>query len=84
MYKTTFNVTGSGYFPLDMLRYDRCFPDGVDSVTKIGEQTLGMDEVEGITIGKYHALKSQPQITVDRWASFGWYVTPGTMQTWKL
>lgn len=31
----SFTVKGSGQFPLDMLRYDQCWPTGTDDASKI-------------------------------------------------
>jgi hypothetical protein len=60
-----FMVRGSGHFPLDMLRYDRCYPAGQDDVSKVAEGP----ELRSVNVtAPYGAL------TVARWASFGWSV----------
>ncbi len=69
-----FTVKGWGAFPLDMLRYDSCWPATAADSERIRSSFRG------------HLTSSPPQeirlvsasaspITVDRWASFGWSVT---------
>ena len=60
-----FSVIGKGFFPLDMLRYDACFPDSPDSVFHL---TLNHKEPKQID------LIGNRRPTKDRWASFGWNV----------
>lgn len=58
-----FIVQGEGNFPLDMLRFDVCYPyQGKDVQALKGR---GNREVE---------LASHRKCTTDRWASFGWTV----------
>ena len=68
MYITTFEVTGQGRFPTDMLRYDQCWPTTTIDVHSLehkrGRRTLHLSTV--------HRLKNDPGVTVDRWISFGW------------
>ncbi len=71
-YKTTFKVIGTGTFPLDMLRYDCCYP--LDSSTA---SDLGLEpRLEEVTVylEKWHQGTSYPRITEGRWRSFGWRV----------
>lgn len=58
----TFTVTGSGAFPLDMLRYDRCWPKHEAQTSRLLPQH---DRREVVMEG----LRAP---TVARWASFGW------------
>ena len=69
---TAFVVAGSGRFPVDMLRYDCCYPANGESAEGIlsdgaygGE---GMREVRLIS-----CMVTRP--TAERWRSFGWVVT---------
>jgi hypothetical protein len=65
-----FTVTGSGRFPLDMLRYDLCWPansdesldieDALDSAVRLKERTI--------------TLKGLKLPTEPRWRSWGWRV----------
>lgn len=74
-YFTQFRVTGRGHFPVDMLRYDHCFPatqeavNGID-VTRYQRETTEVREVE---LAQYHN-GAMPHITFERWRSFGWSV----------
>lgn len=63
----TYTVTGTGEFPVDMLRYDQAFPNTGDDARMISA-TRCIDSV-GIT------LRSIKPPTVDRWKSFGWAIT---------
>lgn len=67
---TTFQVTGRGTFPLDMLRYDCCWPYESGDVSRI-EYERGKDdpqEVRRVTLSTYGTP------TEARWSSFGWSV----------
>jgi hypothetical protein len=78
---TQFTVIGRGEFPLDMLRYDGCYPqcetdtaimrkDGSREVTL--HKTFnwyGADDVAGVV-----AELASWSPTVGRWNSFGWAV----------
>lgn len=69
MYRTvwTYMVSGTGRFPLDMLRYDRCTPlAGVD--VAILENTF-----QGHGYNSF-AVIGPVEPTIDRWKSFGWQV----------
>jgi hypothetical protein len=61
-----YQVTGSGDFPWDMLRYDRVWP--------LTPPTPHMMDSKDIW-HKVRTIKLQGQgCTPDRWASFGWHV----------
>lgn len=63
-----FRVTGVGSFPLDMLRYDSCFP--LDS----GDATR-LDDRERRTVCLVHYTSdARWSPTARRWESFGWRV----------
>jgi hypothetical protein len=71
-----FNVTGSGQFPLDMLRYDSCYPATQTDVTKITDsivdyRALGTRTVKVIC----RASRKGWEPAAVRWASFGWTVS---------
>lgn len=67
-----FEVTGTGEFPMDMLRYDRCWPAHEDDSRRIGDSHVTLAGVKSVerTIG----LAGLKLPTVARWASFGWLV----------
>ena len=71
-YATDFEVQGSGDFPVDMLRYDRCFPTLSDSAVAIGmTRNAPKRSVSLRSIHQYRDWKP----TTGRWQSFGWRVT---------
>jgi len=90
IYSIRFTVTGLGYFPLDMLRYDGCYPAGQDDVlhlvpdrhsrTALTATPAPSVSIELIHIGDQRAWHP----TEARWRSFGWRVVPGRTTTHKL
>jgi hypothetical protein len=79
-YYTAFTVQGKMSFPLDMLRYDGCYPADSESLDWIhrklshatsSEYRTQAGHVRLITV---HARKDWKP-TADRWRSFGWTVT---------
>ena len=64
-----FTVEGRGPFPLDMLRYDCCWPRTGNDVSLVSNSVI----VRGIE-GRRIALVSTRKPTLDRWTSFGWNV----------
>ena len=65
-----FTVTGTGRFPLDMLRYDSCWPARQDDVHNISDHG-------GASWGRAPStimLETHGEPTADRWSSFGWVV----------
>lgn len=69
----TFTVSGVGHFPLDMLRYDGCFPADGGAVTRIQGALdyvrMPNEPVEIRLVSLAHAP------TEGRWRSFGWHVS---------
>jgi len=69
----SFTVEGIGKFPVDMLRYDMCWP-------KTQQDAINLTPLEphvGYTVKRQVTLVGikDTSPTVDRWASFGWEVT---------
>lgn len=64
-----FTVQGKGSFPLDMLRYDQCWPERGDDVSEIEERRSYGDGLRNVRL---IGVCSTP--TVGRWSSFGWQV----------
>ena len=64
-----YKVSGSGYFPVDMLRYDCAYPASSADVSAMGANSPRID-VERRTV----ELRSYHRPTPDRWLSFGWVV----------
>lgn len=69
MYQTNFTVAGKGTFPVDMLRYDRCFPARDSDVVR----SLADGQRE-ITLATCAPRKVGHLVTEKRWATFGWTV----------
>jgi hypothetical protein len=65
---TNFRVTGKGKFPLDMLRYDACWPATQNDVIRMDANPPR--GYRAVTLRS--ASRHTP--TVDRWNSFGWKV----------
>jgi len=73
---TTFTVEGTYPFPVDMLRYDACYPvtteDAVELGTACDHRALKMSSrpIRRVTLGTMR----QNRPTTGRWESFGWKV----------
>ena len=83
MYRTTFVVSGTWDFPLDMLRYDGCHPAGGADVEAIRASLVYNHRAEEmrrakpkrVTLIALHSARhfvARPSGA--RWASFGWPV----------
>lgn len=59
---------GRGYFPLDMLRYDCCWPTDTEAVNSISHVNFREDRIVSVT--------SNSKFTIARWATFGWVWVP--------
>lgn len=71
-------VTGSGYFPLDMLRYDSCFPAS-ESDAYLIERTFNKYGYWTINIAKMVSKPSKDwrnDWCIPRWASFNVHLAP--------
>lgn len=65
-------VTGSGLFPIDMLRYDHAWPRTEEDSYKISADYR--DETNPPTMRTVELLTDHDRVTYDRWASFTWKV----------
>lgn len=64
-----YTVSGTGAFPVDMLRYDSCYPARQDDAIQLSPHTRrSPGEVYHVTLHSCHPP------TDARWASFGWKV----------
>jgi len=65
-------ITFTGAFPMDMLRYDSCWPESQTDITAIikrrGDNTV-------VRVVKYSPFKQWP-FADGRWASFGCHIRP--------
>ena len=76
----TFKVTGNYDFPLDMLRYDACFPRTGDDAACIGYDAADYRSARlaGVPIEItlcHHDTRVFWEPTEARWSSFGWVVS---------
>lgn len=74
-----FRVSGTGRFPIDMLRHDglspHCEQDSAKIIATVNRESDG--EIEGeIEVSGWHGNNWRP--TYGRWESFGWRVVPGS------
>lgn len=68
-----FTVQGAGRFPVDMLRYDSCWPQTTEDAYAIAE-IMTRDTLTELRRIK---LRSNTRPTEGRWQSFGWVVVQG-------
>lgn len=68
MKRYTFTFKGHGPFPLDMLRYDSCWPKAGSDVKQI-EWSLDWTEQRK---ERFVTLEADNEPTIERWKSFGW------------
>lgn len=71
-----FAVMGKGIFPLDMLRYDQCFPMSGADVEKMEDGDYR--EIRTVRLCACSHVNYQP--TEGRWSSFGWPVVMGSFK----
>ena len=72
----TFTVSGNGDFPLDMLRYDSCFPlttDDASNISRPRDERLS-DTHRSVRLS-IPAECNRNYPSEGRWSSFGWVVT---------
>lgn len=69
----TFTVAGNGPFPMDMLRYDECWPQGAGDAAAIALDTTNLRARES---RRCVVLRTDRKLgaTIGRWRSFGWNV----------
>ena len=70
-------------FPLDMLRYDRCFPTDSDSIMYMSLRNRDLEDPDftkgmKVNLARYvDNLRTMP--TNERWMTFGWHVVLHTV-----
>lgn len=69
-----FKVAGRGHFPVDMLRYDECFPFNGQAVTAIEHFVRYPSAGAGEPSREVELVTMSRQPTDARWLSFGWSV----------
>jgi hypothetical protein len=83
-YIQTFEVRGKLSFPLDMLRYDACFPLDQESVANLNRALEHGSREEWVVKMCRYAEDKGSLPTFDRWRSFGVSVDPASVMTRKL
>jgi len=64
---TRAQVSGNGVFPLDMLRYDSCWPHGqLDAIALVSQGQ------RSVTVARWSHSKTNDGWNAARWQSFGW------------
>jgi hypothetical protein len=78
-YRQTFRVTGMGEFPLDMLRYDHCWPaTETDAASAEGPRHCPR------TVAIVRDIRQKGDVpTASRWHSFGWDVDTASIDTFR-
>jgi hypothetical protein len=72
LYRTDFEVEGTGAFPVDMLRYVCAWPKGESDAQAIEDSHDEMPRRRTVALSKYHR-DPEPQLAGDRWeAKFRW------------
>ncbi len=70
-----FTVEGRGAFPVDMLRYDSCYPSSSEDVLSM---MIGPGDERYLKSRKVTLRTDSGEVTPERWASFLWRVTSTT------
>jgi hypothetical protein len=68
-----FAVEGVGEFPIDMLRYDQCWPITPLDAAKIADSYQSVN-TKGYARRRVALCSANHKITPERWASCGWRV----------
>lgn len=81
-WRQTFKVEGMmGRFPVDMLRYDYCYPTTTEDALEI---TSGDNTASRVTVSLSRSVdRKDIQPTAARWASFGWRLVEGSVRTFR-
>jgi hypothetical protein len=79
-YVTHMVVEGTGSFPIDMLRYDRCVPESESDAAEIARliRYESDDKPKRIALLRFGAnpyqIEGESRMEYGRWLSFGWRV----------
>lgn len=78
LYIHTIAVEGGGEFPIDMMRYDRCWPaTEADSGYSYSPIRGGAAGLRTVRVQAHSGTKANP-FTAGRWQSFGWRIQSDT------
>ena len=86
VYVQEFEVEGSGDFPMDMLRYDRCYParEGTDSANLCASRYRRSRLPRRKIMLRRLVTNRHAMPTSVRWESFGWWIVEGSVSTRKV
>lgn len=70
-YYQTFTVESNFSFPIDMLRYDGCFPASEVDSGVISRSLTDFERPVKVKIGRWVHGKGYSEPTIGRWESFG-------------
>lgn len=73
-YACEFTITGRGYVPVDMMRYDRCTPLTQEDASKMNPEHKQPDGNYSVTMIRFTETQADKP-TAARWSSFGWQVS---------
>lgn len=73
MYHHKFSVSGPAPFPVDMLRYDGCYPSTQDDTARLARAFRSPFSDMTIHLSTINDQRRWSP-TVARWNSFGWFV----------
>lgn len=77
LYIHTAKATGRGQFPIDMLRYDRCYPESESDSAQIQyDRSERSVTVVALTYSKFVGAAWTPK----RWESFMWRLSDETVR----
>lgn len=79
-YLVKFTVSGSGDFPMDMLRYDACWPETPHEITHEGRREVTVIGYCRTTPCFKRTGQPGEYPTFDRWRSFMWSVKPESIE----
>ena len=87
VYRQTFEVEGKFHFPVDMLRYDCCFPASSEESGRLESalELSGGNRGDGWRVGLMRYTFDKGNLpTFDRWASFLASVDRASIRTEKV
>jgi hypothetical protein len=79
VYQQRWEVEGSMSFPVDMLRYDSCFPFSETESYKIIKCMEGNNRGPvRVIVHRYRSSGMSKEPNAQRWQSFGWKIVEGS------
>lgn len=83
-YRHFAKITGAGQFPIDMLRYEECWPSREAPDSRVVAESFDGVERWEVKVEKFYDVKTGTRAwTPARWQSFGCVCEPLTEETRK-